>query len=284
MTGWQLAVPSFCVWYNTVVRYKSAFALVLTQEVICMGNIPVNGLIKQFQTMYEEHWEYKMNSAKKGCVDCSGAFVYAYEQYGKNIAHGSNTIGRKYVGQLLPISQAEPGMAAFKCKDWTEDQKGNRWYGKEPGNLSHIGLVDVDTGYVLNAKGEAYGFCRDKLTQKNGWDFVAYLTDVDYSGGGGGKEMVTISGGNPNAPINMRDKPGGKLVTKIPQGSTAELLAEEDDWDYIKYDGKTGFVMSQFVHKSDEPEPEPSTDTVAVNRTELEAVYDTIGNWLGLRG
>lgn len=248
-----------------------------------MAKIPVKGLVSLFQKMYREHWDYEWGKAEQGCVDCSGAFVYAYKQYGKKIAHGSNSIGHKYCTELVPISQAEPGMAAFKVREWTEEQKSNQWYGMEPGDISHIGLVDEDTAYALNAKGTNYGFCRDKLTQKNGWDYVAYLTDVDYSGGGGGGETgveVTISGGNPNAPINMRDAPGGKLVEKIPQNSVAELLSEEGDWGNIKYNGITGYVMSQFVHKKEEP----SGDTVTVNRTEMETVYDIIGNWLGLRG
>ncbi len=260
---------------------RSARSAWINMGVKSVG-IPVNGIIKDFQRMYQEHWAYEMNAAREGCVDCSGAFVYSYRQYNKKIAHGSNTIGRQYVGELLPLSQAQPGMAAFKCKDWTEDQKGNRWYGKEPGNLSHIGLVDQDTGYVLNAKGEAYGFCRDRLTSKNGWDFVAYLSAVEYGGGGTGMKC-TISGGNPDKPIRMRSKPAtsGAIVAEIPQGSEAELLGTDGDWSNIKYAGSTGWTMSQFVHTE---EPEPSGDTVTVNKAELEAIYDTIGNWLGLRG
>lgn len=249
-----------------------------------MGSIPKEGIIALFQQMYAEHWRYEWGAAERGCVDCSGAFVYAYKQYNQKIAHGSNSIGHKYVGELLPISQAEPGMAAFKCKEWTEDDKGNSWYGKEPGNLSHIGLVDTDTGYVLNAKGVSYGFSRDALTAKNGWDFVARLDAVDYGGGGGGEKMtVTISGGNPEKPINMRasSTTQSKIIAEIPQGSTAELVREDGTWDKITYGGQTGYVKAEFVHKS---EPEPSEDKVTVPREELEQIYDQLGNWLGLRG
>ena len=42
--------------------------------------ISAKELIKQFQTMYREHWAYIWGKAEKGCVDCSGAFVYAFRQ------------------------------------------------------------------------------------------------------------------------------------------------------------------------------------------------------------
>lgn len=253
-----------------------------------MGRIPVEGLIAQFQTMYQEHWSYVWGAAERGCVDCSGAFVYAYRQYGHSIYHGSNTIARKYVAELLPISRAEPGMAAFKVRDWKESESGNKWYGKEPGDVNHIGLVDSDVGYVLNAKGTKSGFCRDALTAKNGWDYVAYLTDVEYTGGGGTGVECTISGGNPNAPIRMRSKPStkGVILAEIPQNSKAEKLSDEGDWSRITYGGKTGYVMSVFVHTGSEPgpEPEPTGDTITVPKADLQKMYDQIGDWLGLRG
>ncbi len=249
--------------------------------------IPKDGIISLFQRMYAEHWSYEWGAAREGCVDCSGAFVYAYKQYGQSIAHGSNTIARKYVGELLPISQAEPGMAAFKVREWKESESGNQWFGKDPGDVNHIGLVDEDVGYVLNAKGTSYGFCRDRLSEKNGWDFVARLNAVDYGGGGGGGKMiVTISGGNTEKPINMRasSTTQSKIIAEIPQGSTAELIREDGKWDKITFEGVDGYVMAQFVHKGEQPEPEPTGENVTVRRADLEDVYNKIGDMLGLRG
>lgn len=249
-----------------------------------MGKIPVDGLISIFQRMYSEHWPYEWGAAKEGCVDCSGAFVYAYSQYGKKIAHGSNSIGHKYVGQLLPISEARPGMAAFKVREWQESESGNAWYGKDPGDIHHIGLVDADAGFVLNAKGTKSGFCRDALTGKNGWDYVAELSDVEYGGGGGGSMKVTISGGNPDKPINLRSSSTtqSKIITEIPQGSVADLIREDGAWDKIQYLSFEGYVKSEFVHKGEQPEP--TGDTVTVKRADLEDIYNKIGDMLGLRG
>lgn len=252
-----------------------------------MSQIPRDDLIAIFQQMYREHWSYELGKAEKGCVDCSGAFVYAYNQFGKKIAHGSNSIAHKYVSELLPISKAEPGMAAFKVRDWTADQSGNSWYMQEPGDVHHIGLVDTDTKYVLNAKGTNYGFCRDKLTTKNGWDYVGYLLDVDYAGGGGGGgtvETVTVYGGNLDKPINMRQSAStsSKIIEEIPQYSTASLISDGGGWCKLTYDGVTGYVKDDFVHTdSPSPTPTPTGDTVEVPVSDLVAIDNLIRGWIG---
>ena len=146
-----------------------------------MSKIPVNELISCFERMRDEHWDYCLNSAREGCVDCSGAFVWAYKQFNKTILHGSNSIARLSVGDLLSISYARPGMVAVKVKDWTDDDDTNRWYDSEPGNVYHIGLV-IQNGSEMNvieAKGAKWGVVQTKLDNK--WKFVAYLDEVDYT-------------------------------------------------------------------------------------------------------
>lgn len=143
-------------------------------------NIPVRDLIAQFEMMYREHWSYKWGRSERGCVDCSGAFTYVFGQYGISCPHGSNSIARTFIdGDILPTIYAEPGMVAFKVRPWREEDSGNKWYEQTPGDVYHVGLVDEDTRYVLNAKSEKTGFSRDKLSD---WDYVAFLRGVDYSG------------------------------------------------------------------------------------------------------
>jgi site-specific recombinase XerD len=68
--------------------------------------------------MYKEHWSYEWGAASKGCVDCSGALVYAYRQLaGQSVIHGSNGQARRWIsGSMMPISMAQPGMVAFKAR------------------------------------------------------------------------------------------------------------------------------------------------------------------------
>ena len=134
-------------------------------------------LLDLFERMAREKWAYKLGAAREGCVDCSGAFVYAYKQLGgPAIEHGSNSIFHLRIGTALPMSQAKPGYAAFKVRPWTEDQKGNRWYGYDPGDLYHIGLFGRD-GRILNAQGTATGFVSSSAST---WDYCAPLLAVEY--------------------------------------------------------------------------------------------------------
>ena len=228
-----------------------------------MKSVPVNDLIEVFQTMYEEHWKYEWGHHEYGCVDCSGAFVYAFQQFGISYPNGSNNIARNYtVGKLLPISEAEPGMAAFKAKEPGEDgydlpdkyKIGGNAYNGDLKDYYHIGLVDIDPKYVLNAKGTKYGFCRDALTEKNGWDYVAELKYVDYEAGGesGGEKMkarVVLPAGATGSTVNMRKSASksADIVCKVPVGAEIDVISDQGQWCEIDYDGRVGYMMSNYI-------------------------------------
>lgn len=216
--------------------------------------IPVNDLIELFQKMYNDHWKYEWGKAEVGCVDCSGAFTYAGKLFDVNYPHGSNAIARKcIVGKMLPISEAKPGMVAFKVR--LPDEKGYALpakYASSPdqNDYYHVGLVDTDPRYVLNAKGTNSGFCRDELSRKNGWDCVAFLKYVDY-----GEEektmMATVvlpSGASGNS-VNLREGPslGQDIIARVPVGASVEVIQDKGQWCEIGYSGKVGWMMSNYL-------------------------------------
>lgn len=214
-------------------------------------------LIALFQLMYAEHWSYEWGAARRGCVDCSGAFVYAFRQLGGSIYHGSNTIARKYVGafQKTPV----PGFAAFKWKK-TDTAK----YPDGRGDFYHIGLVDSDGEHVLNAKGTKAGFCRDKA---DGWHSFAPLLGVSYNGEGEKGESwsvteypaaVKVSSGR----LNMRSGPGTEhsIVERLPNGTPLVVIAEFDtdgdgnaDWAFVDEDGVQGYVSTAYIERTAYP-------------------------------
>lgn len=230
-------------------------------------------LIALFQLMYAEHWSYEWGAARRGCVDCSGAFVYAFRQLGGSIYHGSNTIARKYVGafQKTPV----PGFAAFKWKK-TDTAK----YPDGRGDFYHIGLVDSDGEHVLNAKGTKAGFCRDPV---GSWHSFAPLLGVTYptTGSAGGPPFpaepgradaekgeswsvteypaaVKVSSGR----LNMRSGPGTEhsIVERLPNGTPLVVIAEFDtdgdgnaDWAFVDEDGVQGYVSMAFIERTAYP-------------------------------
>jgi len=209
--------------------------------------IPVNGLIALFKRMYDEHWAYKWGAAQQGNVDCSGAFVWAYKRFGKTIAHGSNTIARANVVELLPVSKAEPGMAAFKVRVWRESDSGNRWYKQPPGDCYHIGLVDETGKYVYNAQSEKAGFTKTAISK---WGYVGYLNAVDYEDQTPAPApevpasigIAHVVGGR----LNVREKPGGAKITQLPEGTEVDVLETDGEWSRIEY-AATGWVKDEYL-------------------------------------
>ena len=233
-----------------------------------MSKIPVNELISCFERMRDEHWDYCLNSAREGCVDCSGAFVWAYKQFNKTILHGSNSIARLSVGDLLPISSARPGMAVVKVKDWTDDDDTNRWYDTNPGNVYHIGLV-IQNGSEMNvieAKGAKWGVVQTKLDDK--WKFVAYLDDVDYT-----QKMeetimeykytgsIRLTSGY----VHLRSQPNitSKSIAKLYHGEPVEIGdSSQPNWYAIKDEsGNEGYVYSKYVVIENEIQSDDQADS-----------------------
>lgn len=261
--------------------------------------IPVKGIIADFKKMLADKWGYIPATAgilwTKGrqdatqnamakkygskwighmVADCSGAFVYAFRQYNANIYHGSNKIAREYVEELLPPEMAKPGMAAFKF--YKPGQKGYNlpaaytknamWYNGDLNDYYHIGLVDENPHYILNSATTQNGFIRSKIT--NGWNAVGYLKNVDYETEKEPMEDTNFFYANTDK-VNMRSAPKGNAsrVIYLNGGDVVTKLSEDDEWSYVRFNGKTGYVMSKYLspvksEKSVEPEKpaEESTD------------------------
>lgn len=250
--------------------------------------IPAAELIADFETMYREHWPYEWGAARKGCVDCSGAFVYAYKLHGMSIAHGSNAIARQYVERLEPIADAIPGMAAFKAR--VPGQAGYDLPEKyrTSGDLRdfyHIGLVDGTGRYVLNAKSTQAGFSRDPISK---WSVVGRLKAVSYNEQEkGGDPMQMVVSCPAGETVRLRNSPssGGAVVMKIKAGT---IVSAEDvgnkDWLLVRYDGKSGYMMRQFLaecRSDDEPDTSERTVTITLPESAAQALRDALFNALG---
>ena len=233
--------------------------------------IPASGLIALFRRMYTEHWAYVWGAAREGCVDCSGAFVWAYRQLGASIYHGSNSIARKYCGAMG--KEPHPGYAAFKWK-----AKDTAKYPDGKGDFYHIGLVAEDGVHVYEARGTKTGFTKSAVSA---WQWFAPLADVAYgnpippstpvdgppfpaswegqnvSEGGGTMEpynaVVTTSSGS----LNMRSGPGLSypITFKLPKGTPVTVLITYDTgWAFVDEDGTQGYVSLKYLTRTEGPE------------------------------
>lgn len=213
-------------------------------------------LIVLFRKMLDEHWGYVWGAAEEGKVDCSGAVVWAYRQGGLNAYHGSNRLARDEAVQMLPLSEARPGMLAFKARPPGADgyalpDKYREGGSRDNGDLMdyyHIGVVDEDTRYVLNAKSTKAGFVRSKMTE--GWTSVAFARQIDYEGQEGGSmgsnKTATVQASS-GVTVNLRKSPGGNLLGRVPVGAKVTVEESGGEWSRVAYGGLNGWMMTKFL-------------------------------------
>lgn len=194
--------------------------------------------------------------------------------------------------------------------------------GKEPekykkdgiGNASHIGIYTNLTGKQMvqmakdfgNAIAGAFNYgngaihssstygavCTSNFAGKainGGWNRIGLWNKIDYGIGlwnqpeeeAGGNNMTTYQAKVVGGRLNLREQPssGATKVCQIPDGEIVNVTDETGNWAKTSYSGHTGWVLKDYL----EPVT-PDGDTIAVNRKRLEAIYDELGDMLGLRG
>lgn len=240
-----------------------------------MSKIKVSDLLSELNIMLKENWSYIWGSASKGCVDCSGALVYVFRKYGHSIYHGSNRIARVEVDELLPISQAKPGMVAFKARNPGDTKyalpsaykSGGKNYNGDLRDFYHVGVVGQN-GKVLNAQSSSTGFVESPIKT---WTCVGYLKQVDYGDmqeDNMTNDSIDICGtakviAESGTTVRMRLKPlkNAPIVANVKVGTLVNLLETTSDWCQIEVNGKVGYMMSKFLNKIDsvqESEPDLS--------------------------
>lgn len=231
-------------------------------------------------------------------ADCSGAFVWAYRQHGMSIYHGSNRIAREYLTErgaaLLPMSEAKPGMAAFKLrkpgdKNYalpSEYKPGGEHYNGDLNDYYHIGLVDAD-GSIINAQSTAKGVQRSKAS---GWSCAGYLRAVEYEKNDQNERkdeapmqnaIVTADG-----QVNLRKGPSKKdpLVNKLSPGTEVQIVQtvtnEGKEWAAVKSKKGSGYIMTEYLtltEATQEPdEPEAPTGTTEEVEKKLYQLMDCL--------
>ena len=214
---------------------------------------------KQDAATREQTVKYGSRWIGRHVADCSGVMVYIWRQHGLSIYHGSNTIRRKYCGELTKTPA--PGYAAFKLRD------GDDYY--------HIGIVGPDGLNVYESRGTQTGFVTSAASS---WHYFAPFNDVDYDAKEGGPRMdqylaiVETQKGS----LNVREKPStdSKILFRVGKGQTVWVIEDMGNgWARIEDDGMQGYASLQYLKKfadidgggvqtpTDEEDAQPAQDS-----------------------
>ena len=182
--------------------------------------------------------------------------------------------------------------------------------GKEPekyrkdgiGNASHIGIKTGRGKGAIHSSGSrgcvAESEFHDKTIRNGGWNRVGLWNRMDYGKTvnwllehiGIGQEPVneqkeedkkmTVTVYSENGkPVNLRksaDK-SAALLDVVPVGTDVEIIGSAYDrngkaWSKIKVDGKTGWMMTEFLATDESAEPVDGADTGDSERGQSERV------------
>lgn len=205
--------------------------------------VKASDLVREFKRMVG--WAYEWGAAREGCVDCSGAFAYAYKQLGGYMYHGSNTMWRKYT--TIKGKRAEmtllPGMAVFKWKkDGGPDSEGDFY---------HVGCY-IGDGKVIEAQSKATGCVVSDVSK---WPYAAQLTKTVYDLQEGEAEVMTVECRakvvTESGKLNLRTAPNGSVITRIPRNEEIDVIAwnAADGWAFVVYSGTQGYASKDFLER-----------------------------------
>lgn len=164
-------------------------------------------------------------------ADCSGLFAWAFKQLGGAIAHGSNSIWRKYCSDQGKIENGDirvnlkPGTAVFTDKN---------------GDKTHIGLY-VGGGVVIEASGTKAGVITSNVNDTK-WKCWGELKDVSYDG-----KVDPIDPSEDDMPTLRRGDKGEYV--KILQEVLIKLGYDLGSYGADgKFGAKTELAVSSFQH------------------------------------
>ena len=122
-------------------------------------------------------------------------------------------------------------------------------YDNGTGRMEHTLLYDGEGNYI-HCSGEV------KKCATSKYDATHYAIPKGLNGGVEpvpGDENATVYSEN-GLPVKMREEPTTKCnrFVKVPCGARVTVLEPGTDWSHIKYEGKGGYMMSEFL-KMDTP-------------------------------
>ncbi len=175
--------------------------------------------------------------------------------------------------------------------DGGEERRG---YRDGKGNASHIGIrTGRGKGAIHSSASRgcvAESEFRDRTIRNGGWNLVGLWDRMDYgervnrlleSGGPERKEeqkQMTVTVMSPDGgPVNLRKaaKRTAPLADRILPGTEAELLESGNGWSKIRVNGRTGWMMTEFLVTDESAAPAGETYSVIISgldRAEAQAV------------
>lgn len=222
------------------------------------GQVATGDFILQQMEQYPEYVKYDVVSKwiNKKVWDCATLVRFAMKEVGISMVSGATSQWNK-TNWLRKGKIAELPKNKICCL----------YRRTDAGIMQHTGVY-LGNGYFIDARGSSTGVVKTKL-EKYPWTHWGIPKGLYTE-----KELADAS--TPAIPqevlkvlykakviaesgstVRMRSAASGSAstVVKVPVGSEVEVVAEQPEWKQIVYNGQTGFMMDDFLEKTEEAKP-----------------------------
>lgn len=208
---------------------------------------------QQQAAQYPDQAKYILDVGKKWdgvpVWDCAQLTRYAARAAGVTLPSGATSQWRKgpwkRKGEIGTLPQGE---VLFLYR-----QKGNV--------MQHTGIATGD-GRCVHARGTAYGVVQQPLAGYAWTHWASPWEALETPEKGEESEMeYAIVSALSGSTVRMRSGPGGeyRILANLLIGAKVEMLNRGAKWSQIRYDGATGYMMSQYL-KAAEAAQDLTTD------------------------
>lgn len=141
-------------------------------------------------------------------------------------------------------------------------------------NLSSTIMMEIPRGEMIIVTKEMGDWCAVRFRGMNGYCMTKYLTlgisgDEDVT-----VETLTARVTTESGSLNLRKSASksAKILATIPRNTVIDVLERGKTWSQVKYNGKTGFVMNEFLTFG-ESEELPDTSKPSAPETDNTTTY-----------
>lgn len=235
-----------------------------------------------------------------GTCDCVGLIMGALGGDDQFPLHSSNWFARYQTDGLEYIDRDryEPAVCdvLYKARNpnnpkYALDDKytTGRYATGDMMDYYHIGVVvNVAPLDILHctSTNNINGIAHD--SSLDGWTHVGVVKDVSYENEGDYEPMteenacMAVVRTKDGKAARLREKPttedGYNTIEKVPFGAQVEVLEKAGEWATVRFKGKRGYMMTEFLHFGNEIPQKGETDAVIVTipRETVQTLLDAL--------
>lgn len=217
----------------------------------------VEAFVQKVEEIRQEQPTYRLGGdGSDGTCDCIGLIIGSIRRNGGSWTgtHGTNYTARNELEYLLPLNSADDlnvGEVVLKARTpTTSGYDLPSRYANDPDKRDyyHIGVVmSVSPLRIVHCTsgGGVNGVTEDTRTRN--WTHRGWLKKITREGDMPMEILTATVVADSGLTVNMRTKPGGALVYRVPVGAEVTVAARQDRWSRVAYGRYTGWMMDDYL-------------------------------------